>query len=68
MEIREITVLNSYHAPHAGASTLVSIDRIMQQDSEEGLKLCMDKIKESGLSAKFNFHGKSLHAGLVGRH
>ena len=65
MEIQEITVLNSYHAPHAGAATLVSIDRIMQQDSQDGLKLVMDKIKESGLSPKFNFHGKSIHASLV---
>ena len=63
--IRDITILNSYHAPHAGASTLHSIDRIMQQDSEEGLKRWMNRVKESGLSAKFNFHGKSIHASLV---
>ncbi len=65
LEVREIVVLNSYHAPHAGAATLVSIDRIMQKDSEDGLLQLMDKIKESGLSARFNFHSKSIHAGLV---
>jgi nucleotide-binding universal stress UspA family protein len=65
LEIREILVLNSYHAPHAGAATLVSIDRIMQQDSEQGLADWMDKIKESGLSSQFNFHSKSIHASLV---
>ena len=65
LEIREILVLNAYSAPHAGAATLVSIDRIMQQDSEEGLSNFMSKVKESGLSARFNFHSKSIHAGLV---
>ena len=65
LELREILILNSYHAPHAGAVTLGSIDRIMQQDSEEGLANWMTKIKESGLSARFNFHIKSIHAGLA---
>ena len=65
LEIREVLVLNAYSAPHAGAATLVSIDRIMQQDSEEGLSAFMNKVKESGLSARFNFHSKSIHAGLV---
>lgn len=63
--VREILVLNSYTAPHAGASTLVSIDRIMQQDSENGLEEWTKKIQESGLSAKFNFQTKSVHAHLV---
>jgi nucleotide-binding universal stress UspA family protein len=65
LETRNITVLNAYHAPRAGASTLHSIDRIMQEDSEAGVNRWMNKIKESGLSAKFNFHGKSIHATLV---
>ena len=65
MEIREIVVLNSYYAPHSGAATLVSIDRIMQKDSEDGLHMFMNKVKESGLSSKFNFRGKSIHASLV---
>ncbi|GJM29012.1 MAG: hypothetical protein DHS20C17_16470 [Cyclobacteriaceae bacterium] len=63
--IREILILNSYYAPHAGASTLGSIDRVMQQDSENGLREWTNKIKEAGLSAKFNFHSKSVHATLV---
>ncbi len=63
--IREITILNSYQAPHAGASTLVSIDRIMQKDSDEGLKKWSEKIKESGISVRFNFHMKSVHSGLA---
>ncbi len=65
MEIREILVLNSYYAPHSGAATLVSIDRIMQKDSEDGLNALMIKVRESGLSAKFNFRGKSIHASLL---
>ncbi len=63
--VREILVLNSYIAPHAGASTLVSIDRIMQQDSKNGLEAWTKKIQETGLSAKFNFQTKSVHANLV---
>jgi len=63
--VRDILVLNSYIAPHSGASTLVSIDRIMQQDSENGLEEWAAKIKNSGLSTKFNFHTKSVHANLV---
>lgn len=65
LDVREITVLNAYQAPHAGASTLVSIDRIMQKDSEDGLNRLTDKIKEAGLSARFNFRCKSVHSGLV---
>lgn len=65
LSIREILVINSFTAPHAGAATLVSIDKIMQQDSEEGLRELMGRIKESGLSARLNFHSKSVHAGLV---
>ena len=64
-DVGEIMVLNAYQAPHAGAATLVSIDRIMQQDSEDGLSKLTNKIKESGLSSRFNFISKSVHSGLV---
>ena len=63
--IREITILNSYQAPHAGASTLASIDRVMQKDSEIGLDRWSEKIKEAGISVRYNFHKKSIHSGLV---
>jgi nucleotide-binding universal stress UspA family protein len=63
--IRELIILNSYQAPHAGATTLGSIDRIMQKDSEVGLDRWMEKIKEAGISIRFNFHMKSVHSGLV---
>ncbi len=63
--IREILVLNSYEAHHAGAATWVSIDKIMQKDSEKGLDKWMDKIKKTGISSRFNFHRKSIHSGLV---
>ena len=65
LDVRDITVLNAYHAPHAGAATLHSIDRVMQQDSEEGLGKLMRKVKEAGLSSRFNFRSKSIHSGLL---
>ncbi len=63
--IREMIILNSYEAPHASAATLGSIDRVMQRDSEKGLDKWIRKIKEAGISARFNFHEKSVHTGLV---
>lgn len=63
--IREMIILNSYEAPHASAATLASIDRVMQRDSEKGLDKWIRKIKEAGISARFNFHKKSVHTGLV---
>lgn len=64
LEIRDLLILNSYQAPHSGAATLVSIDRIMQKDSEDGLRNLMDKIKDSGMSSRLNFHQKSIHSSL----
>jgi len=64
LDIRDIQVLNSYQSPHAGAATLVSIDRIMQQDSENGLDKWANKIKDTGLSSRFNFEMKSIHSSL----
>jgi len=64
LEIRDIMLLNSYQAPHSGASTLASIDRIMQKDSEDGLENLIHKIKDSGMSSRVNFHHKSIHSSL----
>lgn len=63
--VRDILVFNAYHAPYSGASTLVSIDKVMQRDSEDGLDRLMGKIMDSGISSKFNFHKRSIHSGLV---
>lgn len=63
--VRKILVLNSYLAHHAGATALGSIDRVMLRDSKEGMDRWVEKIKEAGISARFNFHKKSIHSGLV---
>lgn len=65
IDIKELIILNSYQEPHSGASTIVSIQKIMKEDSERQMEGLLERIKKSGLGVNFNIREKCIHGGLV---
>lgn len=61
----EILLLNAYHEPHGSTTTMHMLDKVMQKDSEKGMKKLLEKIETTGAAANVNVHGKSVHLGVV---
>ena len=58
-------VLNAYREPHTGASTLVSLEEILKQDSQRGMNKLVEKIESSGIGKDLSIAHKSVHLSLV---
>lgn len=60
----ELLILNSYKEPHAGAANIVSLEKILREQSESGIKEWLVKIEETSLGDQLPIKGKSIHSTL----
>lgn len=64
IDAQELLILNSYKEPHAGAANIVSLEKILQEQSDSGLKEWLVKIEESSLGDQLPIKVKSIHSSL----
>ena len=61
----EVLLLNAYHEPHGGTTTMHMLDKVMQKDSEKGMEKLLEKIETTGAGKTVNIQSKSVHLGVV---